>query len=50
MPIAGGGVVADGVVGLVGVGLNAGVDDAMLPAAPAPTDEPHAQSEYVPSS
>jgi hypothetical protein len=48
IPIDAGGVVGGGVVGLVGSGLNVGVVDATLPAAPAA--EPHAHSEYVPSS
>jgi hypothetical protein len=42
----GGGVV----IGEAGVGLNDGVIDAMLPAAPEPAGEVQAHSEYVPSS
>jgi hypothetical protein len=48
MPEAGGGGVV--VIGDAGVGLNAGVIDAMLPAAPDPAGELQAHSENVPSS
>jgi hypothetical protein len=43
----GGGVL---VIGEAGVGLNVGVIEAMLPAAPDPAAVLQAHSEYVPSS
>jgi hypothetical protein len=49
IPEAGGG--GGAVIGEdAGVGLNAGVIEAMLPAAPVPAGELHAHSENVPSS